>query len=114
MKMPNFKNANVHKSKITDYLLSETHPVGRYKARFWLKFGFSPSHHKELMDAFRKHAYNDYVKMEKTGFGTRYVIEAPLISLDGRNPFVRSIWFVDYDESPPSLVTAYPVGESIK
>ncbi|MBF0290673.1 MAG: hypothetical protein HQK86_00795 [Nitrospinae bacterium] len=108
MQMPNYQAAIIRENKITDYLLSLTHPVGRFKARFWMKFGFTSSRHEALIDALRKHAYNDYVKSENTGFGVRYLIEAPLNAPDGRSPVVRSVWFVEQNGTIPVLITAYP------
>jgi len=40
MELPNKFHAYVSISKISDYLLSETHIVGRSKARFFRSFGF--------------------------------------------------------------------------
>ncbi|WP_416223734.1 DUF6883 domain-containing protein [Thermoflexus sp.] len=41
MPLPNAGNAYVPLSKITRYLLSETHSVGRAKARFFRALGFN-------------------------------------------------------------------------
>jgi len=30
-------------------------------------------------------------------------------SLDGKNPFLRSIWFIEADEDTPRVVMAYPL-----
>ena len=40
MKLPNVEQVIVPRAKIVDYLLSETHRNGRYKAAFFLRFGF--------------------------------------------------------------------------
>jgi hypothetical protein len=44
MPLPNAENAYVPLSKITRYLLSETHSVGRAKARFFRALGFNERH----------------------------------------------------------------------
>jgi hypothetical protein len=90
-------------------LLSPTHPGGNSKARFFARFGFSADKPNILMEALRKHAYNDYAKREETYFGTRYVIEAPLLAPDNRKPLIRTVWFIENDEKMPLFVTAYPV-----
>jgi hypothetical protein len=41
VKLPNLENAQIPRSKITDYLLSVTHRDGRHKAAFFTRFGFS-------------------------------------------------------------------------
>lgn len=88
MKLPAFENARVPLGKVTDYLLSPTHPGGRSKARFFARFGFFATEPNILIEALRKHAYNDYVKSEETPFGTRYAIEAPLLTPDNRKPLI--------------------------
>ncbi len=40
MKLPHRENAYVPAAKLFDYLLSETHPVGRLKSRFFRSAGF--------------------------------------------------------------------------
>jgi hypothetical protein len=40
MKIPNYQVAIIQEAKITDYLLSLAHPVGRFKARFWNEVRF--------------------------------------------------------------------------
>ena len=109
MKLPDYKNARIPLEKITGYLLSATHPGGRSKARFFSRFGFSADMPNILVEALRKHAYNDYAKSEETLFGIRYVIEAPLSAPDRRDPLIRTVWFIENDETTPLFVTAYPV-----
>jgi len=41
MKLPRREKAYVNREKLTDYLLSESHPVGRTKAKLFRKMGFS-------------------------------------------------------------------------
>lgn len=41
MKLPNSDKAIIPKDKLTDYLLSETHPVGSSKAKFFRGLGFN-------------------------------------------------------------------------
>lgn len=110
MKLPIYENAAIPKTKIADYLLSLSHRDGRSKAKFFLRFGFSQDQWEELAKALKKHAAtNEVFKMERTHFGMRYVVEGKLESPDGRNPRIRSIWFIENDASKPSFVTAYPL-----
>lgn len=109
MRVPNCENAEVSKSKITDYLLSDTHAEGKHKAAFFKTYGFSAAAWQDLVSALKQHvAENEVTRVETTLFGTRYVVEAPLRTPDGRNPVVRSVWFLDNDGTMPRLVTAYP------
>ena len=40
MTLPNWCNVRIDRSKLVDDLLSETHPVGRSKAKFLRSIGF--------------------------------------------------------------------------
>ena len=51
---------------------------------------------------------NRVVDREVTELGTKYVVEGPLVSPEGRNPGVRSVWVIDPGEQRPRFVTAYP------
>jgi hypothetical protein len=53
----------------------------------------------------RDHAIVNVVESE---FGTRYTVEGELITPDGRNPRVRTVWMVEKGSDIPRLITAYP------
>lgn len=66
-----------------------------------------------LAEAIKRHAsMNEVLRVEASPFGTRYVVEGPLMTPDGRNPLARSIWFIEVGGDAPLLVTVYPVGKS--
>jgi hypothetical protein len=112
MKLPRVEQAVVPQSKIVDYLLSEIHETGKYKAVFFLNFGFTIVAWEILAQALKHHAAeNEVVRTGITQHGTKYVIEGMLQSPDGRNPFIRSIWTIDADSITPRFVTAYPLEE---
>jgi hypothetical protein len=108
--MFDFRGATVPSSKLTDYLLSATHPDASAKYAFFLRFEFDAAAPEVLRQALLQHAIeNPVVRSDETAFGTRLLVEGPLPSPDGRNPQVRSVWFVDTGTSTPRLVTANPV-----
>ncbi len=110
MKLPNRENAIVPQVKIVDYLLSATHPIGREKAEFFTRFGFSPDEWEIFAEALLQHASEHEVgTIETSDFGTYYVVEGSLESPDGRNPQVRVVWFVDKGQDIPRLASAYPL-----
>lgn len=110
MKLPNAEKAEVPEAKITGYLLSFVHEDGRSKAAFFTRFGFSASEWPVLASALTTHAIEHAVaKVEDSPFGTRYVIEGVIHTPDGRNPKVRSIWFIEHEDMTPRFVTAYPL-----
>ena len=110
MKLPNYEQAIIPEAKLTEYLLSETHPEGKEKAAFFQRFGFSTEEWEALANALRGHAIqHEVVKMVESKYGQRFVIEGELQTPDGRNPAIRSVWFVEWDQDTPRLVTAYPL-----
>ena len=42
MRVPNAARAVIVERKLREYLLSESHPVGRFKAKFLAGLGFGP------------------------------------------------------------------------
>ena len=107
--LPNAERAIVPKRKIVAYLLSESHPDGRPKARFFGAFGFLPVRWRDLATALRRRAVDSpVIETASTAFGTRYLVEGILHTPDGRTPVVRTVWFVERGGGPPRLVTAYP------
>ncbi len=109
-KIPGIENAHVEMSKISDYLLATTHPDGRSKAEFFMRFGFTSKNKDALIGALLGIARdNEVAEVVESAFGTRYVIDGPLQSPDGRAPAVRTIWIIENERPAPRLVTAYPM-----
>ncbi|MBF0289869.1 MAG: hypothetical protein HQM14_18805 [SAR324 cluster bacterium] len=110
MKLPDSEKVIIPKAKITDYLLSLKHRDGCSKAKFFLRFGFSQEKWKTFALALKQHAVqHEIAGMEKSNFGKRYIIEGTLVSLDERNPSIRSVWFIKHGTDQPIFVTAYPL-----
>lgn len=110
MRLPNAQKARVEKDKVVDYLLSETHPDGRSKAAFFLRFGFDRRLWHRLAEALRTHgAANEITRTETSAYGTRYTVDGIIETPDGRDPTIRTIWIIDNANSEPRLVTAYPL-----
>jgi len=110
MNLPNAADAVVDETKITEYLLSDTHPDGRNKAEFFQRFGFQREKWQVLAEALRRHgAVHPVTGTVQSPYGTRYVVEGMLESPDGRNPLLRTVWIVEIGDSRPRLVTAYPL-----
>lgn len=109
MKLPNRKKAKIVNEKLTGYLLSEIHPIGKSKAKFFKKYGFDSSNSKELEQELLIIALNNEVTGTKeTIYGVNYVIEGVIIS-PKRKPFkIKTVWFVEAEEKIPRLVTVIP------
>jgi hypothetical protein len=108
-RLPHLDRAVVSKAKIVNYLLSARHSGGRAKARFLESFGFRVQDWQVLRDAIIAHAtVNDITASHETRFGTRYEIDGALPTPDGRTPMVRVVWFLEFQENIPRLVTLVP------
>jgi len=115
MKLTNYEKAVVPKAKLTDYLLSLTHRDGCSKAKFFIRFGFSSEQWEIMAQALKHHiAHNEVAGTEISYFGTKYIIEGTILAPDGRNPEIRSVWFVKSGTDIPFFVTAYPLKGKIK
>ena len=110
MKLPYSDRLEISQTKVAQYLLSSTHRAGRGKARFFSAFGFQASSWEMLAQTLQQHAKDNVVlQTEETPFGTRYVIEGPLIAPNGRELQIRAVWFIDTGSVAPRFVTAYPL-----
>ena len=110
MKLPYAARARVERDKIVEYLLSVSHPDGRSKARFFARFGFSLGKWRAFERALKKHGKtHDVSASVESLHGTRYSIDGPLETPDGRNPKVRTVWVLAKRSKSPRLVTAYPI-----
>jgi len=50
MTLPNAHRALIDPAKLRDYLLSQLHPVGRFKAAFFIALGYSTDQWEVLRD----------------------------------------------------------------
>lgn len=102
--------ASVDREKITEYLLSPTHPTGRKKAEFFSRFGFRREQWEALAEAFQRHGTrHEVVRTVTSAHGTRYAIDGPLDCPDGRSPIVRTVWMIETGSSQARLITAHPM-----
>lgn len=109
MKLPNREKAFVPKAKIVDYLLSESHPVGGSKAKFFRAFGFNESNTDLLEQGLLSLAANVEVKQVKEAErGTKYVLVGEVQTPIGRTITIATVWMVELNQSNPRFVTAYP------
>ena len=109
MRLPNYENAYIPKQKLVNYILSETHAVGKTKARYLRSFGFTEENADQLADALLMIAQSEEVTREvPSRYGVKYVIDGDLVSLIGTTVRIRTIWVVETLDVQPRFVTAYP------
>ena len=110
MKLPNYEQVVITREKIVDYLLSDIHRYGRHKAAFFKRFGLAVTEWDRAAWVLREHAgERDVTRVEPSPYRQRYTIEGIVRSPDERNPFIRTIQFIETAEETPQFVTAYPV-----
>lgn len=109
MELPRSREAVVSEQKITGYLLSETHPVGKAKAKFFKSLEFSQDDISRLREALVSIAvFNEVTEAVSTPFGMKYVIDGEIVSPYGIRSIIRTIWILETGDEFPFLVTAYP------
>jgi hypothetical protein len=109
MYLPNKSSAVISNSKILDYLLSETHAVGKSKARYFRSFGFDEANTSEFKAGVLNIAETEPVsEVSESAFGIKYVVDGELKTPNGVIIHVRTVWIIESGDTIPKLVTAYP------
>jgi len=109
MKLPHGELAYIPLSKLTEYLLSETHAIGRAKAAFFYKVGFTRERVEEFRVALLGVAQSGKVtEVVETPYGVKYIVDGELLTPTGERVKIRTVWVVEKGEVRPRLVTAYP------
>ena len=110
MRLPHADQARVDREKILEYLLSPSHPDGSHKAEFFTRYGFHLENWEVLQEALRTHGTrHPVVKTVESTHGTRYAVDGALVTTDGRDPMVRTVWLIGKGSTIPRLITAYPI-----
>jgi hypothetical protein len=110
MKVPNCHQAQVPGKKLTDYLLSETHPVGKAKSKFFRALGFDETNLDLLKQGLLEIVQSQEVDEEETTpHGVKYAVNGELTTPLGVEVQVRTIWITDIGKTEPRFVTAYPL-----
>ena len=107
--VPNADRAEIDPEKLRSYLLSPTHPVGRFKARFFAALGYLPDRWQEFEADLRGQHLTQVADPPEAGpHGQTYTIRAILKGPNGQAALVRSVWFIPTGTDVPRFVTAYP------
>lgn len=109
MRLPNAEQAIIDVAKLRDYLLSESHPVGRFKSAFFSALGYTPERCGELESALRELAETGEAQPDDvTEYGSKYRVSGSLAGTSGREARVVTVWIVLHGEHEPRFVTAFP------
>jgi len=113
LKLPGVERAIVDAAKIRDYLLSESHPVGRFKATFFAALGYSAVAWAGLAADLRGHALdNEAVATQANEYGQKYEVRGRIEGPTGRAADLVAVWIVLRGEDFPRFVTAFPGARS--
>jgi len=110
MKLPNIDQAIIPLEKLRDYLLSPTHPVGKFKAVFFRTLGYTDKNWHQLELSIRSLLKQDAFEGERTNFGQKYEIRGTIVGPSGRQANIITIWIIRRKEDVPRFITAYPGG----
>jgi hypothetical protein len=109
VQLPFAERAVVESDKVRDYLLSPTHPVGRFKAAFFATLGYTVANWPELQrDLLQIAELGDATQGQFSRFGNKYEVPAILTGPAGRSAAILTVWIVRHGEQVPRLVTAMP------
>ena len=111
MKLPNAEEAQIEPAKLLDYLLSSTHPIGRFKYRFFSRVGYTNEQWAQLKTDLLELAIGGEATLgETTEYGQKYEVRSMLKGLSGIAAEVVSVWIVLAGQETPRFVTAFPGG----
>jgi len=109
VKLPKADRAIVEERKVREYLLSKSHPIGRFKAAFLARVGFEAEDWGELASQLRALAVEgDAIRGEASKYGEKYLISGILKGPRGPRLEVTTVWLVPTGGGAPRLVTVYP------
>ncbi|MGM0384274.1 MAG: DUF6883 domain-containing protein [Thermodesulfobacteriota bacterium] len=110
MKIPSAEHAYIPSAKLRDYLLSSTHPVGKWKAKVFQRYGFHAGNVEVLKSGLLVIGTSQDIKETiQSRYGLKYVVDGSLQSPLGEALNVRTIWIVDTGKRAPRFVTVYPI-----
>ena len=109
--IPNADQAVIEPEKLYGYLLAPSHPIGRFKAAFFLTLGYTSDNWRRLDADLRSQHLSQESTLEASAmYGQKYTIRARLEGPSGASADTVSVWVVRTGEEFPRFVTAYPEG----
>lgn len=110
-KLPQAEKAIIDVEKLCEYLLSPSHPVGRFKAVFFEKYGYNAETWQSLQQSLRKLILTqDVHEVIETKYGEKYIVEGFIEGKTGGSVKIVTVWVILKGETVPRFVTAYPGG----
>ena len=108
MKLPGAEHVRIDERKVSGYLLSPTHPVGRFKAKVFGALGFDVSNVVAFVAELRRIAATGEVSdVEDIEFGRKYTVPGDLKGPAGTAQ-VLTVWIQETGQEDVRLVTVRP------
>ena len=109
MKLPAAERSVIVPSKIRDYLLSTSHPVGRFKVPFFISLGYTSANWQRLEEDLLALAVSGDAELGKSSpYGQKYEIRGTLSGPSGRSAGVLTVWIILFGDDASQFVTAFP------
>ena len=94
MLIPNNGDAQVDPDKITNYLLSQVHPIGRSKAAWFGILGYDLTEWRLLQADLTQLASGEAELLPETECGQKYGISGTLTGPNGKSGKVMTVWII--------------------
>jgi len=113
MKLPATDHVVIEVAKLRDYLLSPSHPVGRFKASFFAALGYTADNWRQLEADLRVLIQSQDAELGQiTKYGEKYEVRGMLGMPNAKRAEVVTVWIIRRGEDVPLFVTAHP-GEKL-
>lgn len=110
-RLPNAEKAIIETEKLRGYILSSTHPVGRFKAAFFRRLGYSTRDWEAFEQSLRGLILTqDATEITESRYGKKFVVEGSVTSPSGDSMQIVTVWVILKGQNIPRFVTAYPGG----
>lgn len=108
MKLPNAESAIIPKEKLQDYLLSQSHPIGRFKAASFRSIGYSLDNWEALERDIRSLLSNEVEKSQETEYGEKFEVRGEICGPSGQRAEIVTVWIVLKGKDVPRFITSHP------
>jgi hypothetical protein len=108
-RFPPDTEVDIPDEKLLEYILSEAHPVGKWKARFFGSFGIDQKN-SDVLRSQLVHILlnNDIVQEFENPYGIKYVVDGIAHVPSGAALELRTVWARDKGSTTVRFVTTYP------
>jgi hypothetical protein len=108
-RLPNADMARIDPRKLRDYVLNPEHSSGKYKAAFFAQMGYTAENWQQLeRDIRAQHLSQPAQPGQRSAYGQKYTITAPLQGPRGSARQVTTVWIFRSGSDFATMVTIEP------